>query len=602
MRAASRIATGKGVPFSENPVLAPQLPAWRSRFALFVMFAAFALLAGRALWLQVISNEFLQKQGASRYSRTLELPATRGRIIDRNGQVLASSLPVKAIWAIPEDTAGTSPEKLHQLARLLDISMQDLNRRLGSDRSFVYLKRQVEQETVDKILALGIKGIHTRQEYKRYYPDGEVMAHIVGFNNVEDIGQEGMEMTHQSNLAGTAGSRRVIKDRLGRVVEDIGATNLPRDGKDLALSIDRKIQHIAFSHLKEGVEKHKAKAGGIVVLDVRTGEVLALANLPTYNPDDRSRLTGAQLRNRAITDTFEPGSIMKPFTIALALENKLITPSTLIDTAPGRLTIGRATIGDTRPHGVITVSQVLEKSSNVGTAKLALQMAPQQMWDLLTNVGFGQAPKLGFPGAAAGRVRPYRSWKPIEQATISYGHGISTSLIQMAQSYLIFARDGEMIPISLMKTDDRPIARQVISKETAREVRTMLELATGPTGTAPRARVPGYRVAGKTSTAHKLEKGQYTRKYVSAFVGFAPVSDPRIIVAVMIDEPMAGGYFGGKVAAPIFAAVTQNALRALNIAPDSSITDSIIPVESVKGGFVMRPSTEYWRKPGLTSN
>jgi cell division protein FtsI (penicillin-binding protein 3) len=585
MRATSRIATGKGVPFSKNPALAPKLSTWRSRLVLFVMFAAFVLLAGRALWLQVISNEFLQKQGASRYACTLELPATRGRIIDRNGQVLASSLPVKAIWVIPEDTAGTPPEKLHQLARLLDMSTQDLNIRLGSDRSFVYLKRQVEQETVDKILKLGIAGIHTRQEYKRYYPDGEVMSHIAGFTNVEDIGQEGMELTYQTSLAGTAGSRRVIKDRLGRVVEDVGATNPPRGGKDLALSIDRKIQHIAYSHLKDGVEKHKAKAGGIVVLDVKTGEVLALANLPTYDPEDRSRLTGAQLRNRVMTDTFEPGSVMKPFTVALALENQLATPFTLIDTSPGRLTIGRATIGDTRPHGVITVSQVLEKSSNVGIAKLALQMAPQQIWDLLTSVGFGQAPKLGFPGAAAGRVRPYRSWKPIEQATISYGHGISSSLIQLAQSYLVFARDGEMIPISLLKTDDHPIVRQVIARKTARDVRTMLELATGPKGTAPRAQVPGYRVAGKTSTAHKLERGQYTRKYVSAFVGFAPVSDPRIIVAVMIDEPTVGGYFGGKVAAPIFATVTQNALRTLNVAPDSSITDIIVPVESVNEDF-----------------
>ncbi|HEY8607220.1 MAG TPA: penicillin-binding protein 2 [Noviherbaspirillum sp.] len=582
MRSASRTAAGKGVQFSASPVLAVKLPVWRSRVVLFVMFAAFAALAGRALWLQGISTEFLQKQGASRYARTLELPATRGKITDRNGQVLASSLPVKAVWAIPEDVAEAPPEKLRELAKLLDMSERDLNKKLDSDRTFVYLKRQVELETVDKILKLGIAGIETRKEYKRYYPEGEVMAHIVGFTNVEDAGQEGMELAFQKTLAGTTGSRRVIKDRLGRVVEDIGATSPPHDGKDLALSIDRKIQYIAFSHLKEAVETHKAKAAGIVVLDVKTGEVLALANLPTYNPNDRGRLTGAQLRNRVLTDTFEPGSVMKPFTVALALENKLATPSTMIQTAPGRMTIGRATIGDAHPHGLLSVSEVLEKSSNVGTAKLALQLAPEQMWDMFTEVGFGQAPKLGFPGAVAGRVRPHKSWRPIEQATMSYGHGISTSLIQMAHSYMIFARDGEMIPITFHKANDNPIGRRVISEKTAREVRAMLELAAGPTGTAPKAQVPGYRVAGKTGTAHKLVGGQYANKYVSGFVGFAPVSDPRIIVAVMVDEPSNGAHYGGQVAAPVFAAVTQNALRALNVAPDSAVTDIIIPAESVK--------------------
>ncbi|GIZ50920.1 peptidoglycan D,D-transpeptidase FtsI family protein [Noviherbaspirillum aridicola] len=582
MRGASRTAAGKGVQFSASPVLALKLPVWRSRVVLFVMFAAFAALAGRALWLQGLSTEFLQKQGASRYARTLELPATRGKITDRNGQVLASSLPVRAVWAIPEDVAEAPPEKLRELAKLLDMSERDLAKKLDSDRTFVYLKRQVEQETVDKILKLGIAGIETRKEYKRYYPEGEVMAHIVGFTNVEDAGQEGMELAFQKTLAGTTGSRRVIKDRLGRIVEDIESVRMPHDGKDLELSIDRKIQYIAFSHLKEGVEQHKAKAGGIVVLDAKTGEVLALANLPTYNPNERGRLTGAQLRNRVLTDTFEPGSVMKPFTIALALENKLATPGTMIQTAPGKLTIGRATIGDAHAHGLLTVSEVLEKSSNVGTAKLALQMQPQQMWDLFTEVGFGQAPKLGFPGAVAGRVRPPNSWKPIEQATMSYGHGISTSLIQMAHSYMIFARDGEMIPITFHKSTDQPIARRVISAKTARDVRIMLELAAGPTGTAPKAQVPGYRVAGKTGTAHKLVGGQYANKYVSGFVGFAPVSDPRIIVAVMVDEPSNGAHYGGQVAAPIFAAVVQNALRALNVPPDSAVTDIIVPADSPK--------------------
>lgn len=582
MRAASRTAAAKGVQFSASPVLAVKLPVWRSRVVLFTLFAAFAALAGRALWLQGISTEFLQKQGESRYARTLELPATRGRITDRNGQMLASSLPVKAIWAIPEDVTGTSDDKLRQMAKLLEMSERDLRKKLDSDKTFVYLKRQVEPDVADKIMKLGIPGVSTKKEYKRYYPEGEVMAHIVGFTNVEDRGQEGMELAFQKNLAGTNGSRRVIKDRLGRIVEDIESVRDPHDGKDLRLSIDRKIQYIAYSHLKEAVEKHKAKAAGIVVLDAKTGEVLALSNLPTYNPNERGRLTGAQLRNRVLTDTFEPGSTMKPFTIALALENKLVTPQTNIQTAPGRITIGRATIGDAHPHGMLTVSQVLEKSSNVGTAKLALQMKPEQMWDLFTTVGFGQAPKLDFPGAVAGRVRPHKSWKPIEQATMSYGHGISTSLIQMARSYLIFARDGDMIPTSLMKVDAPPAGQRVISEKTARSVRAMLEMAAGPEGTAPKAQVPGYRVAGKTGTAHKLVGGQYANKYVSSFVGFAPVSDPRIIVAVMVDEPSNGMHYGGQVAAPIFSAVVANALRAMNVAPDSSVTDIIIPPVELK--------------------
>lgn len=578
----SRTAASKGVQFSASPVLAMKLPVWRSRVVLFGMFAAFAALAGRALWLQGISTDFLQKQGESRYARTLELPATRGKITDRDGQVLASSLPVKAIWAIPEDVQQAPKEKLHELAKLLDMSERDLGKKLDSDRSFVYLKRQVEQDIADKIAKLGIPGIEARKEYKRYYPEGEVMSHIVGFTNVEDAGQEGMELAYQKSLAGTNGSRRVIKDRLGRIVEDIESVRSPHDGKNLALSIDSKIQYIAYSQLKEAVEKHKAKAAGIVVVDVQTGEVLALANLPSYNPNDRTRLTGAQLRNRVLTDTFEPGSIMKPFTIALALENKVVTPNTVIQTAPGYLTIGKATIHDAHVHGLLTVSEVIEKSSNVGTTKIALQMQPQQMWEMFTTVGFGQPPKLGFPGAVAGRVRPFKSWRPIEQATMSYGHGISVSLIQMAQSYMIFARDGDMIPLTFLKATDRPISRRVISEKTARDVRAMMETVVSPAGTAPRAQIPGYRVAGKTGTAHKLAGGQYVNKYVASFVGFAPVSHPRLIVAVMVDEPTNGSHYGGDVAAPVFASVTANALRALNVPPDSQVTDIIIPTDGVK--------------------
>ncbi len=582
MRSAPRTAAAKGAPFSTSPVLAVKLPVWRSRIVLFALFAMFAALAGRALWLQGISTDFLQKQGESRYARTLELPATRGKITDRDGHVLASSIPVKAIWAIPDDVVKAPKEKLFALAKLLDMSNAELRKKLDSDRSFVYLKRQVEQDTTDKILKLGIAGIETRKEYKRYYPEGEVMAHVVGFTNVEDAGQEGMELAAQATLAGMTGSRRVIKDRLGNIIEDIGAVREPHDGKDLVLSLDSKIQYIAFTQLKAAVEKHKAKAGGIVVLDARTGEILALANIPSYNPNDRASLSGARLRNRVMTDTFEPGSTLKPFAVSLALNSGRVQPSTIIQTSPGRMTIGTATIGDAHAEGPLTVAQVIQKSSNIGTAKIALQIPPKEMWEMYTAAGFGQQPRSGFPGAVAGRVRPYKSWRPIEQATMSYGHGISVSLIQLAHAYTIFARDGDLIPLSFQKVDQSPAGQRVFSVKTARQMRAMMESVVSPEGTAPKAQVPGYRVGGKTGTAYKIVGGKYVHKYVASFVGIAPMSDPRIIVAVMIDEPSNGQHYGGEVAAPVFSVVTANTLRAMNVAPDSSVTNIIIPTDPVQ--------------------
>lgn len=577
----ARNAAGKGVSFSSNPILEVKLPVWRSRLVLFFLFAAFVALMVRALWLQGITTEFLQKQGASRYARTLELSATRGKITDRHGQVLASSVPVKAIWASSESVLEAPPEKVTQLAALLDMSETDLRKKLVSDRQFVYLKRQAEQPLVDKVLALGITGIKTEKEYKRFYPEGEVMAHVVGFTNVEDKGQEGIELASEKNLAGKMGSRRVIKDRLGRVVEDIESVRPPHDGKDMKLSIDSKIQYIAYTHVKEAVEKFKAKAGAAVVLDVQTGEVLALVNLPTYNPNDRSVLTGAQLRNRVITDTFEPGSTMKPFTIALALETGRVKPDTLIETAPGVMMIGPTPIHDAHKQGTLTVAGVIQKSSNIGTAKIALQMPPKEMWEMFATLGFGQQPNIGFPGAVAGRMRNFKTWKPIEQATMSYGHGLSVSLLQIARAYMIFARKGDTIPLTFQQSTEMPVGTRIISEATAMKMREMLESVTQPGGTATQARVPGYRVAGKTGTAHKIEGGRYVNKYVGDFVGFAPVSNPRIIVAVMIDEPSSGGYYGGTVAGPVFAAITANVLRSMNVVPDSSVVN-IIPEPSVQ--------------------
>jgi cell division protein FtsI (penicillin-binding protein 3) len=567
----TRTAASKGTAFSTSPILAVKMPNWRSRLVLFVLFVAFVTLAGRALWLELVSSPFLQKQGELRYVRTLELPATRGKISDRNGQLLASSVPVKAVWAIPNDVLESPKEKLDALANLLGMSSNELRGKLNSDRNFVYLKRQVEQETTDKIAALHIPGIETRKEYKRFYPEGEAMAHVVGFTNVEDSGQDGMELSLQKTLAGLTGSRRVIKDRLGHIVEDIGSGSDPHDGKDVALSIDSNIQYIAFTQLRDAVDKFQAKAGAVVVVDVQSGEVLALVNLPTYNPNDRVHLTGAQLRNRVMTDTFEPGSTLKPFTVARALDTKRVTPSSTFQTSPGKMTIGTATIGDSHAHGLLTVSQIIQKSSNIGTAKIALQMPPEEMWDMFTAVGFGQQPQFGFPGAVAGRVRPFKSWRPIEQATMSYGHGISVSLIQLAHAYEIFARDGDLIPLSFLKLKESPTGQRVISPLTASQMRMMLETVVGDEGTAPKAQVPGYRVGGKTGTAYKVVGGKYVRQYVASFVGLAPISHPRVIVAVMLDEPTAGGHFGGDVAGPVFSAVMAGTLRSLNVPPDASV-------------------------------
>ena len=574
----SRVAASKGVSFSKSPVLQVSLPTWRSRVVLFVLFAAFAALAVRAVWLQGISNAFLQKQFNIRSERTIELPATRGKIMDRNGQVLASSLPVKAVWAIPEDVLKAPPDKLRQLAKLLEMSEAELRKKLDSDRTFVYLKRQVEMDVIAQIEKLKIEGLDTRKEYKRFYPQGEVMTHLVGFTNVEDVGQESIELSQQKTLVGSTGSRRVIKDRLGHIVEDMGMSKEPHDGKDITLSVDSKLQYIAFNNVKEAVEKFKAKAGAAVILDIHTGEVLALANWPAYNPNDRSVLTGDQLRNRVMTDTFEPGSTLKPFTAALALDTNRVKPETVFQTAPGALKIGSDTIHDSHPKAALTVAQIIQKSSNVGMAKIALPIPPQEMWEMFTKSGFGQAPRFGFPGAVAGRVRPYRSWKPIEQANMAFGQGISVSLLQLARAYLIYAREGDIIPLSFQKLNEPPVGQPVISPRTARQMRSMLESVVSPEGTASLAQVPGYRVGGKTGTAQKLVNGRYSHtKYIGNFVGIAPMSDPRFVIAVMIDEPTTAAHTGGAVAAPTFAHLAASALRAANVAPDSTVTDIIIP-------------------------
>ena len=567
-----RRRSGRGHRFAESPVLQLALQGWRSRMLGLLLMGAFAALIGRAFYLQIFNSDFLQEKGESRYRRDIEVSASRGKIVDRNGDMLAVSTPMKTVWAIPADARTMTADQKRQLAALLEMSLRELDAKIGQDKTFTFVKRQVPPETAARVAALKLPGVHQEREFRRFYPTGDMTAHIVGFTGVDDKGLEGVELAFQQDLLGRAGSRSVIRDRRGNIIEDVGALKAPQDGQDIRLALDSKLQYIAYSQLRAAVEEHKAKAGGIVVIDARNGEVLALANWPTYNPNNRENLSGAQLRNRALTDTFEPGSTLKPFAAALALDKGKFKPESIINCAPGRLTIGSATISDAHPHGALTVNQVIQKSSNVGVTKMALTLPPEDMWGMLDAVGFGRLPRLGFPGEVAGRLRPWKNWRPIEQATMSYGHGISVSLIQLARAYTVFARDGDLIPLSLIKTEGEPVRGvQVFSPQTARDMRLMLEMAAGPGGTAPKAQVPGYRVAGKTGTAHKLEGGAYVNKYVSSFVGFAPVSDPRLIIAVMIDEPSAGKHYGGAVAAPVFAQVAGASLRTLGVQPDETM-------------------------------
>jgi len=595
------------VRYATSPLLASRTPTWRVKFMIGAIGLGFAVLIGRAAYIQIIHTDFYLQQGASRYERRIELPASRGRILDRHGDLLASSVPVPSFWAAPKDMTA-SPTEVQALAQALGMTTAELNRRLASNPNFVWLKRKVEGDAVQAIRDLKLKGVGSVDEYKRIYPEGEAAAHIVGFTNIEDEGQEGIELAYQDLLSGQGGSRHVIKDRLGRTVEAVGAVVPATDGQNVRLSIDAKVQFNAFQRIRDAVAAHKAKAGSVVVLDAVTGEVLALANVPSYTPGDRHNLTGAQLRNRALTDTFEPGSTMKPLVAALALETGRVKPSTVISTYPGRLTIDGSTISDSHAHGDLTVEEVIQKSSNVGTAKMALQMQPREMWEMFTAVGLGQRPQLGFPGAVTGRLRPYKSWRRIEQVTMSYGYGLSASLLQLAHAYTVFARDGELIPLTLLKREDTlpagvqavrtstnglPAADgeplpvhgvRVFSPGTAREVRHMLNMVTLPGGTAPKAQSPGYSVGGKTGTAHKQEgKGYAGNKYRAWFVGIAPISNPRIVVAVMVDEPSNGVYFGGDVAAPVFSQVVQQTLNRLGVLPDqevkSQITASNVPAE-----------------------
>ena len=577
----------RDIRYTSSPLLASKTPVWRSKFIVAMLALAFIVLFARAAYVQVIGNAFFQRQGEVRFARTLEMPASSGRIFDRNGLLLASSVVAPSIWAIPDDVER-NPAKLQQLAKLLGMPMAELNKKLADeDKTFVWLKRQVDEPVAKQIAELKIAGIHQRKEYKRKYPEGEAAAHVVGFANVENRGQEGAELSFEKQLSGKAGARRVIKDRLGRVVEAVGDEVPPVDGQDVQLSIDSKVQFFAYQKLRDAVTAHKAKSGSVVVLDAQTGEVLALANYPSYSPDNRRNLTGAQLRNIAITDTFEPGSTMKPITVAMALEAGKVTPQTQIATAPGTYKLDKFTIRDTHNYGTLTVEGVVQKSSNVGSLKIAQRLSAQEMWDTYTALGYGHKPDLAFPGAATGRVRHWKAWRPVEQATMSYGYGLSASLFQMAHSYTAFSHDGRVIPATLVKAPDDTAVEgvRVFSEKNARAVRKMLEMAAGPGGTGQRAQTVGYSVGGKSGTARKQQgKGYASNKYRAWFTGMAPIDKPRVIVAVMVDEPSNGVYYGGAVAAPVFSEVVQQTLRIMGVQPDMAVKPAIV-AEQVEESF-----------------
>ena len=589
LRGITSVNGVKNISLGVNPLLTSHTPVWRSRLMVAGLALGFIGLSVRAAYIQIIGNDFFVRQGEVRFARTLELPANRGRILDRNGLILASSIPAQAIWAFPEEVSQQADHaKLAAMAKLLGMSLKDVQAKLADDeKTFVYIKRQVDEDIAKKIADLRIAGIYQRKEYRRQYPEGAAMAHIVGFTDIEDKGLEGIERTFNEQLAGRTGSRRVIRDRLGRVVESVGDGVPPVDGRDLHLTIDSKIQYFAWQKLRSAVEAQRAKGGSVVVLDVQTGEVLALANYPSYDPNNHKNLTGEQLRNRALTDIYEPGSTMKPVTVALALEQKKVTPQTVIATDPGKLTIQGATIGDVHNYGTLTVSGVIQKSSNVGVAKVAQRLSGQDMWENFRHIGIGQKPDLPFPGIASGRLRPWKSWRPIEHATMSYGYGLSASLFQITRAYSVFARDGVLMPVSLVREGaadtsgkfhptDSSTGVRVYRPDVAKDVMHMLHLVTSPGGTAQQAQTSGYSVGGKTGTARKQVGKNYSENhYRASFVGVAPIETPRVVVGVMIDEPQ-GSIYGGAVAAPVFSEVVQQTLRLLGVAPDMSVQPGVV--------------------------
>ena len=537
-----------------------------------LMLCGFAVLAARSAQLQLVDREFLQGQADARHLRVVQVPAHRGMITDRNGEPLAISTPVQSVWVNPGELVASRNE-LSQLARLLGLDADSVRRLLGQrqGREFVYLRRHLSPDRAQQVADLEWPGVYLQREYRRYYPAGEVAAHLVGFTNIDDEGQEGLELAFNDWLSGEAGAKRVIKDGRRHIIENVENIRSARPGKALKLSIDRRIQYLAYRELKAAVRQHGARSGSAVVLDNRSGEVLAQVNQPSFNPNNRKRLKADRMRNRAVTDVFEPGSTMKPFVIATALETGRYAVGTRIDTSPGLFQVGIHTIRDMHDYGTLDLTGVIRKSSNVAASKIALALEPEDFWQGLSAAGFGIATASGFPGEADGYLADFHRWRDIERATLAYGYGLSVTSMQLAQAYSVFANDGYRVPVTLLQRERPAEQRKVYSPRVARAVRKMMEAVVKKDGTAPQAAVQGYRVAGKTGTVHKSVAGGYADdRYLSVFAGMAPASRPRLVVVVMIDEPSNGEHFGGKVAGPVFSKVMAGALRLLNATPDAA--------------------------------
>jgi cell division protein FtsI (penicillin-binding protein 3) len=555
-----------------NINVASRFAGWRVRLVVFSLLGGFVALAGRGMYLQVVQHDDLTRRGDARTLRDLVMPAHRGRILDREGAVLASSMPARGVLAFP-DQVEISAQQTVELAKTLGLRPAEIKKKLESDRDVVYLARSVAIDKAQAILAMKIPGLSLQNEYKREYPSQEVMGQVLGITNVDDLGQEGIELAQNEWLSGKTGARRVTLDRRGGVVEEHSVVRAPQQGRDLQLALDSRVQHIAFRELKRGVEANRAKGGAAVVLDARSGEIIALVNYPSAKPGDRSTVATGGMRNRAVADLFEPGSTMKPFTIATAIDTGALRANETIGMSYGSYTLTGATIRDSHTIGtsnVATVTEIVQKSSNVGTAKIAERLPNEVMWKHLQRAGFGRAPQTGFPGEAHGRLRAPQTWRPIEKATMSYGYGLSVNLVQLARAYTVFANRGELVDVTLFKNDGASRRTRVYSPDTVSQLMPMLEKATHKEGTAPLAQVPGYRVAGKTGTAKKLTGATYSEnRYVASFAGLAPVTNPRYVIAIMIDEPAGGIFYGGQVAAPIFSALMSQTLRLFEVPFDA---------------------------------
>lgn len=558
--------------------------SWRYQITALVFGALFVGLVARAGYLQVVDAEYLQSQGDARYLRVQKELPTRGMILDRNGQPLAISTPVDSIWMHPTTILAQQDEYSYKkLVALLGTSREELLRRAekAKTKEFAYLKRHLSPQTAKKILALNVPGINSVREYKRYYPAGPVMGHVLGFTNIDNVGQEGLELAYNETLTGVAGRVRVLRDRVGHVVERVDQLSRVEHGKDVRVSMDARIQYLAYRYLQAAVKKHKAKTASLVALDAKTGEILAMVSMPDFNPNDRTDLRSQQFKNRSITDSFEPGSTMKPFTVAMALQEGVIEPDSMIDAENGNYFIGRSRISDTKALGQITVAEVIEKSSNIGAAKVAMMTRPKKLYDVYRSLGFGETNRLSLHGEQRGILTKRAKWRPIEHATLSYGYGLSVNTLQLARAYQALANDGVLLPVSLHPVDKVPEGERVFSKTVVQQVSSMLELAVSDEGTAPKARVAQYRVGGKTGTAHKVVNGQYQDdSYMSLFAGYAPLSDPEIVLVVMIDDPRGVDYYGGLVAAPVFSSVMAGALRFRGVAPDA--VDKVMPEEELR--------------------